>query len=122
MIAPLLHTIVQSEFNGEHPDIATSTRQMSLIQKSTVQQHIEAGQGLRDAAAAIVAPWQTDDDGNLPSFIAGESHPLGELEFDIRRWFNSVELLTRDLLTHGSDTTELRGAVSRIRELLRTTH
>lgn len=61
--------------------------------------HIERGLSLQQQVLDYVSQWQFDSTTDrFPDFVVGESHPLGELEIDVLRWLNEVEVLTRDLL------------------------
>ncbi len=61
--------------------------------------HIERGLSLQQQVLEYVSQWQFDSKTDrFPDFVTGESHPLGELEIDVLRWLNELEVLTRDLL------------------------
>jgi hypothetical protein len=72
-----------------------------------IEEHIEAGTRLERALANMAASWQVDENGCYPKSITGEAHPFGDLEIDVRRWFNLAEQYTRDGLTHGDDRHQL---------------
>lgn len=87
---------------------------------SRVNRQIDRGIHLEKAALAIASSWPYDSKtDNFPDSIVGESHPLGDLEIDIERWFNEVNVLT-DKLIGGSDSfsyymylKNLRGPIGR---------
>src|SRR5947208_2548696 len=80
--------------------------------RETVQQHIVLGQQLKQAMLDMASSWKVDSKTEtFPAFITGETHNFGELEHDIRRWFNQAEQLTRDILTHHEDRETLRWAL-----------
>jgi len=89
---------------------------MALLHPSIVQRQLESGSRLRNAATRTVSEWQVEDDqGRLAHFITGESYPLGELHVEIERWFNTIEHLTRDLLTHSDNKDRLAWALDDVR-------
>src|SRR5207237_589631 len=60
--------------------------------------------------------WQFDPKTDqFPDFIRGEYHALGDLEIDVRRWFNETELLTRDLLSSNEAKEDLKWALYELR-------
>jgi hypothetical protein len=66
---------------------------------SRAAQQIERGLQLRKQTLDLVSSWQFNQQTEeFPDFITGESHPLGDLEIEVTRWFNEVDVLTRNLL------------------------
>ncbi len=67
---------------------------------SQISRQIERGLELKQRAIGLVSEWQYDPHTDLfPDFIVGEYHALGDLEIEIERWFNEVDLLTQGYLT-----------------------
>ena len=66
---------------------------------SRVTRQIEQGFQLKQRALSLASSWQFDSESyRFPAFILGESHALGDLEFEIGRWFNEVHVVTERLL------------------------
>jgi hypothetical protein len=62
---------------------------------------IDTGAKLKQQALGLIASWQFDTNrGMFPSFITGETHLLGDLEIFIERWFNEIDVLTRESLAY----------------------
>jgi hypothetical protein len=67
---------------------------------SRISRLFELGLDLRQRAISLISAWQYDPETDLfPDFIVGKSHALGELEVEIERWFNEVDVLSRGYLT-----------------------
>jgi hypothetical protein len=82
---------------------------------SLAAMQIERGVQLQQRTIELVSSWQFDSQTDqVPEFIVGESHPLGDLEVDIERWFNEVDLLTRGLL--GENKESLTSSLDSIRK------
>ena len=83
---------------------------------SRVAAHIERGQELKQRVIDAISSWQYDPKTDqFPDFIRGETHALGDLEFEIERWFNEIGLLTRDLLSSDSNKFALFRAMDGLR-------
>jgi hypothetical protein len=81
-----------------------------------IARQLERGIELKQKAISLVSEWQYDPKtGLFPEFIVGEYHALGDLEFDIERWFNEVDLLTKGYLTSSHSHMTLYMALEQIK-------
>jgi hypothetical protein len=65
-----------------------------------ISRQIERGLDLKQRALSLVSGWQYDPvTDQFSKFIVDQPHALGDLEIEIERWFNEVEVLTRGYLT-----------------------
>lgn len=88
-----------------------------------ISRQIERGLELKQRAISLVSEWQYDPDTDLfPDFIVGEYHALGDLEIEIERWFNEVDLLTQGYLTSSKPNMALWMALEAIRRPARDDH
>lgn len=88
---------------------------------SPVAEHIERGLDLKRRVIDVVSTWQYDKQTDRsPKFITGEPHALGEIEFEIERWFNEAELLARGLLNSANTKNRLSWALFELRDSWRS--
>ncbi len=83
---------------------------------SQITRQLERGMDLKKRVLSIVSEWQYDPQTDLfPDFIVGEYHALGDLEVDVERWFNEVDLLTQGYLTSSKPNITLYMALGHIK-------
>jgi hypothetical protein len=81
-----------------------------------IARQLERGIDLKQKAISLVSEWQHDPKtGLFPDFIVGEYHALGDLEVDIERWFNEVDVLTQGYLTSSKPNMTLYMALEHIK-------